>query len=525
MQRRRVGRTDIHLSVVGFGTAQLRRVPEAQALAALRRAFELGVDWVHTGPDYDGAEVLVARALRESGRRDVRVLSNAAGTLAHFGWCFENTCRLLGTRRLELFGISGIDYCEEQGQNVWGPGGMVEFLQARRAEGRLGGLFCTTHAGPDAVERYLRSGVFDALMLGWNPLGFHVLSYHGASEGKVFEDLAATRARIFPLARELGVGLLVMKPLGGGLLVRSRAFPPHERFSDGAPLPAADVLRHILAEPGITAVVPGTASPEEAEENAAAGRAPQLPSARHAQVEAEATRLRLQLCSRCGACEPTCSRGLPVSWLFREAYIWSYPGDTFEALTRRHYFGLHPDTTLACATCTERTCLCPAGLDVPSALTRAHARMLDLRERGLLHATAEELAAGTLRGAHAVRIVARELPARLRPGRPALVRLWLENAGAEPWFSFETQPRAARSVALVARLDGAPEQRRPLLHDVGPEQRTHVVLELQAPPRPGRAALRVSLATLERDGSLGVETPLLEHALEVEAVAPAGREG
>jgi hypothetical protein len=51
MQYRRLGRSNLMVSVVGFGTCQLRRVPEQQALDTLRRGFELGVNLVHTAPD------------------------------------------------------------------------------------------------------------------------------------------------------------------------------------------------------------------------------------------------------------------------------------------------------------------------------------------------------------------------------------------------------------------------------------------------------------------------------------------
>ena len=40
MQTRPVGRSGIHLSVVGFGTAQLQMVPEQQAIDTLVRGFD-----------------------------------------------------------------------------------------------------------------------------------------------------------------------------------------------------------------------------------------------------------------------------------------------------------------------------------------------------------------------------------------------------------------------------------------------------------------------------------------------------
>ena len=63
MQYRRVGRTSIHLSVIGLGTAQLQVLPAQEAVRTLKRGFELGVNWVHTAPDYGGVETWIARAV------------------------------------------------------------------------------------------------------------------------------------------------------------------------------------------------------------------------------------------------------------------------------------------------------------------------------------------------------------------------------------------------------------------------------------------------------------------------------
>jgi len=68
MEYRRLGRSNLHVSAVGFGTCQLRRVPEQQALDTLKRGFDLGVNLVHTAPDYEGADDLVAQ-LRQAGAR------------------------------------------------------------------------------------------------------------------------------------------------------------------------------------------------------------------------------------------------------------------------------------------------------------------------------------------------------------------------------------------------------------------------------------------------------------------------
>ena len=83
MQYNRVGKTEFRISAVGFGTCQLRLVPERQAIDTLQRGFELGVNWVHTAPDYEGADDLIAKAIAESGH-DVMTFSQGYGDMAHF---------------------------------------------------------------------------------------------------------------------------------------------------------------------------------------------------------------------------------------------------------------------------------------------------------------------------------------------------------------------------------------------------------------------------------------------------------
>jgi predicted aldo/keto reductase-like oxidoreductase len=222
MQTRAVGRTAIQLSVVGFGTAQLQMLPERQAVETLVRGFELGVNWIHTAPDYGGIDPWIRRAI-DRARRDVMVLSSGPGRNEDLPAFFEHTCHIHRTRRLAMYGLAGIEDLEWRGENVWDSAGMIEYLQNRKAEGRLGAIYCSTHASADYVAKLIDTGVFDAIMLAWNPLGFHQQS-HPWARAKInrdYEDLTEYRERIFPLAAARGVSLLIMKPFAGGLLCPS----------------------------------------------------------------------------------------------------------------------------------------------------------------------------------------------------------------------------------------------------------------------------------------------------------------
>jgi predicted aldo/keto reductase-like oxidoreductase len=509
MSYRPLGRTSLRVSAVGFGTCQLRLVPEQQAIDTLKRGFELGVNFVHTAPDYGGADDLVAQAVEESGR-DVVVFSQGYGARSHFEWLFETACRRYKTKRLDVFGIACVEDREYLKENVWGKGGVVEFLLEKKREGRIGAIYGETHGPPEYIAKLIKSGVFDALLLAYNSLGFHALSYFPEpASGVTFESIRRNKTEFFALARRHGVALLFMKPLAGGLLTPGKAFPPHTRFSsESETLSAGEILRALLMDPDITCVVPGTASPEEAEENARAGHglAP-LPANRLAALERSTGEMLSTLCSRCGHCDSLCSRNLPVSWLFRDAYISNSRSETFETLDRLQYFHLHPGETAACSSCDNVTCRCPDNIDIPRSLVSIHERMLALREGGVLPEIPAELEKQVPRGAWPAKIVSREIPSALGAGQTAMLRLWVENAGMQKWKA--SLPRiGGNGLVLVMEL-GHVREHVHLRHDVEPGTRTHFSFEVKAPKQAGRYQMRFFLTTLDHEAPEETEAILV----------------
>jgi glutamate-1-semialdehyde 2,1-aminomutase len=494
MERRRVGQTDIELSVVGLGAAQLQLLPRADAVAALERGFALGVNWVHSAPDYGEVEPWIAEAIGRSGR-DVHVLAQGPGPLSLLEPYFEHTRTLFRRERLAMYGLGCIDDLERTGENVWGAGGMVEFLLAKKQQDRLGAIFCTTHGTAEYVARLVRSGAFDAIMVAFNPIGFHLLTYHPpAEEGRTFEYMPDFRTQLFPVAVEHRVSILVMKALGGGLLAHGRAFPPHEWLASPAPpLAPGDLLKYVLAEPGVCAAVVGFASVEEAEEDARAGHAPlELSAERRRLVERTIQQMRLTLCSRCGACETTCSKSLPISFMFRDAYIWNYRTEAFMADERYDYFRLHPAASLACATCVEQTCLCPQGLEIPKALARIHDRVLQLTADGHHPGQADGPVVST--ACHGVRVLSRDVPARMAAGARGVGRFIVENSGQTIWLAPQYTRNSREAVAITVSVGGRRSGRAPLRTNVSAGQRSSLVVDFRAPRRPGVYDFQVDLS-------------------------------
>ena len=486
MQCRRLGRTGLEVSVVGFGTAQFRLVPEQRAIDALKHGFSLGVNLVHTAPDYEGADDLVAQAVAESGK-NIIVCHQGYGDRAHIEWLFETACKKFKKERLELFGIACVDDRELVGENVWGAGGHIEFLQQKKREGRVKGIFCTTHGSPSYIRRLVESDAFDAVMMAYNPLGFHLLSYNQSLRGKdSLKEFVPGNADVIPSAARRGIGLMLMKPLAGGLLCEGKAFPPLGTLAPGvAPLRAAEILRFILLNhPEVSCVVPGTASVAEAEENARAGCSPlTLPHGRREAILLAMDQLRSCLCSRCGRCDELCSKKLPVSWLFRDYYITINQCMQFETLDRLEYHVLHPWAEAACASCADVTCKCPFGINIPLALVHMHKEMKTFREIGLLPVSAEEDQSGkddVLRP-FAARLFRKEVPPALDRGQTHLFRLVAENVGADSW---RPSPHSA-GICLLVFMENELVRKVRLRGETPPGEKAHFVFELRSPSKSG----------------------------------------
>jgi diketogulonate reductase-like aldo/keto reductase len=110
----------------------------------------------------------------------------------------------------------------------------------------------------DELARALRTGVFQTVQLPYNP------------------RQRACERELLPLADELDVAVIVMRPLGRGELLLSEP-----RSADLAPLAefgietwAQALLKWVLSDERVDVAIPATSRPDRARENAAAGRPP-----------------------------------------------------------------------------------------------------------------------------------------------------------------------------------------------------------------------------------------------------------
>jgi len=239
MEERRLG------PVVGLGTWNTFGPDQATARAVVDAAFDAGCRLFDSSPMYGGAEASLGAAL--GPRRDETIVATKIWTpdLAEGHEQFR--------RQLEWFGRVEI----EQVHNLVAWEDQLEWLEQERANGRIDRLG-VTHYSPSAfpeLANALRTRRFQALQVPLNP-----------------RERESER-ELLPLAAELGIPVIVMRPFGEGALVR-RTPPPAVLDELGVETWPQALLKWALSDERVDVVIPATRSADHARANAAAGSAP-----------------------------------------------------------------------------------------------------------------------------------------------------------------------------------------------------------------------------------------------------------
>ncbi len=308
INRRTLGRTGLQVSEIGYGAwglggNQWRGHLEQDALAALRRALELGLNFIDTALAYnDGhSEQLIAQTLRETGaksyvatkvppRNRLWPAQPGIGLDDVFPYDYIVECTETSLKNLA---VESIDL---QQFHVWNPE-WVERDEWRRAiedlkragKVRFWGISINDHQ-PDSALSAIRTGLIDTVQVIYN----------------IFDQTPGQN--LYPLCRELNVGVLARCPLDEGAL--TGAITPASEFDPqefrawyfrgdrkqqvvekvgalraaleaagvSAPL-AATALRFCITPPEVSTVIPGMRKVRNVEQNMAVSQQGPLPAA------------------------------------------------------------------------------------------------------------------------------------------------------------------------------------------------------------------------------------------------------
>jgi diketogulonate reductase-like aldo/keto reductase len=247
MEARRLG------PVVGLGTWNTFGGDARLARDVVGAALDAGVVLFDSSPMYRGAEASLGAALAGRGSVATKIWAPSV-----------EEGREQYRRQREWFGRVQI----EQIHNLVAWERQLEWLEEERDAGNVD-LLGVTHYASGAFDRLadaLRTKRFDVVQLPYNP-----------HEREVENEL-------LPLAAELGVRVIVMRPLAEGELARLDVEAAALREL-GVDTWAQALLKWALSDERVDVVIPATSKPERCAENAAAGEPPWFAPEQRALVE------------------------------------------------------------------------------------------------------------------------------------------------------------------------------------------------------------------------------------------------
>ncbi|GAB3265429.1 aldo/keto reductase [Kineosporia babensis] len=305
MEKRTLGRTGRSVGVVGLGAWQLGAdwgsVSSQDALATLHAAVEAGVTFIDTADVYgDGrSEKIIGQLLKElpdAGLTVATKLGRRAEPFEPATFTKDNMKAWVDRSRSNL-GVDTLDlvqlHCPPT--PVYSSDKVYDALDSMVAKGRIAAYGVSVETCAEAITAIARPNVATVQII-LNPLRQKPLE------------------QVLPAAEAAGVGIIARVPLASGLLSgryteetvfadddhrtfnrSGEAFDVGETFA-GVPfragvravrrlqqaLPddegtlAQTSLRWIIDQPGVSAVIPGARSPEQARANAAAAQLPEL---------------------------------------------------------------------------------------------------------------------------------------------------------------------------------------------------------------------------------------------------------
>lgn len=261
MRYRTLGRTGLRVSEVGCGGAPLGianynevwdpSAPETTAsmIDALHRAIDLGYNYFDTAPSYgDGRSEEVMGAALAGKREQVYLASKTEWKDKQRAWVIaraEGSLKRLQTDYLDVLQFHGGDYLPEDVEFILN-GGPLEAYQELKQEGKIRFIGITAEE-PVTLRPFLQTGLFDVIQIRYN------IIYQNAWHN------------ILPLARELDLGVVLMRPLSSGIfpkLLRA-ARPDIDHYLD----PHAVALNYVLSDPHISTAIVGMRRVEEVERN------------------------------------------------------------------------------------------------------------------------------------------------------------------------------------------------------------------------------------------------------------------
>jgi aryl-alcohol dehydrogenase-like predicted oxidoreductase len=216
LPKRPLGKTGVEVTILGLGGEGILRTfgQEEEAIPVIERAIDLGITYFESARAYAGSESYYGMALKER-RREIFLASKshertADGALKHL----ETTLETMKTNYLDLWMIHDVRTPKDL-DLIFGPKGAIKGFEAAKRNKLVRFIGISGHRNPTIISRALDLFSFDTVLIPVNPAEPHYWSF---------------LTDVLPKAQEKGMGILGMKTLSRGVVIKIFGVESAENF-------------------------------------------------------------------------------------------------------------------------------------------------------------------------------------------------------------------------------------------------------------------------------------------------------
>ena len=355
-------RTGDRISEIGIGSAYLFGAGTDEAVRALRRAVEGGINYFDLAAGDGAAFPIYGEALHDL-RKGLyyQIHFGADYSAGTYGWSLDlDTIRRSVEKQLKELRTDYIDYgfihCQDEVSDweTYLKNGVYDYILSLKKAGVVRHVGLSSHT-PAVIMRIMDDAEIDMLMFSVNPA-------YDYGQGEYANGTVDERAAVYRRCESEGVGISVMKPFSGGQLLDEKQSP------FGQALTPYQCIRYCLDKPGVLTVLAGAKSMNEVESLLAYCEQPEE-ALDYSVIGTFAPPEAGGKCVYCNHCKP-CPMGIDVG-LVNKYYDLARAGD---AMAAEHYRTLEKNASdcVGCGHCDSR---CPFSVKQSERMAQIRAYM------------------------------------------------------------------------------------------------------------------------------------------------------
>ena len=362
MNYRRLGKTGLMVSEVGFGGEWLERHPEEDSINLIKYAHGFGINIIDCWMPDPKSRDIIGKAI--AGCRDEWYVQGHIGSTWQNGQyvrtrdvalakaAFEDLISRIGGGYIDLGMIHYVDSIEEW--DVCMGTDYIKYVRELLAQGKIRHIGLSTH-NPRIARLAAESGFIEMILFSINP----AVDMKPASENidemyvdydKINGGIDPERSALYHICEKNDVGLTVMKGFFGGRLLKAETSPFGTAFTP------VQLIHYCLTRPAVCSVLCGYDTTDQIDQAVAYETASDIEKDYASIIASAPMHSYKGQCTYCGHCRP-CPKNIDIA-MVNKFYDLAIQQDEVPQSVRSHYeaLGTTAKDCIGCRSCESR---CP----------------------------------------------------------------------------------------------------------------------------------------------------------------------